>query len=324
MRSVVADHPTPKKRKPTGVTKTTRSDPKKAKRALEKYFPYTSTDGTTRVATLSGTRPIEQINDYVFDPTIFSSESYPTSFPNDKQWPPQTAEDLLYAMGTEGEECVGNARYNGTLCSRPRCRHTISKWEKATPPWHTHFSLRETSNRGIGVFTKRAFKEGDTLGWYAGEIVRTDDPHVHNAYLLEMPIGYIPEDIMDDSDSGYASSQSSVAESIVAEESVMIDGERKGNWTRFINHSCRPHCEFRVRRVGKTRIMAIEAIRDVPAGVELTVSYGLDYYGPRSRRICYCGTSNCVSRFRRDREADEVWGRGSTRIKKCKRKAPPP
>jgi hypothetical protein len=89
------------------------------------------------------------------------------------------------------------------------------------------------------------------------------------------------------------------------EEEISIDARRKGNWTRFINHSCDAHTEFALYRVGTTRIMGIKAVKSIPAGVELTISYGPTYYRPGSKNKCRCGTENCVSNKREDTVAHE-------------------
>jgi hypothetical protein len=37
--------------------------------------------------------------------------------------------------------------------------------------WLDHFELPETKRRSIGVYTRRAFQKGDTLGHSAGEVI---------------------------------------------------------------------------------------------------------------------------------------------------------
>ncbi|KAH6957662.1 hypothetical protein BKA56DRAFT_602304 [Ilyonectria sp. MPI-CAGE-AT-0026] len=105
---------------------------------------------------------------------------------------------------------------------------------------------------------------------------------------MELPIGIACNITPHTSDSGYASPSSSSTAADSAELTLMIDGRSNGNWTRFINHSCAPYSEFRMRRAGNTRIMAVEAVCDLPADVELTVSYRLDYYGPGTKKVCCC------------------------------------
>lgn len=170
-----------------------------------------------------------------------------------------------------------------------------------------------TEHRGIGVYTKRAFRQGAILGWYAGELkTLSSTEYSTNAYLMEIEIG----------DLGPNTPVESVP-------SVFIDGERKGNWTRFINHSCAADCVFRIMRVGSTRIMAVEATRDVPKGTELSVDYGQEYYGLTTQKICACGAPECVSRKRArlEKAMKKQKAEGSEKrfgnVKRCRRVAPP-
>eukprot|EP01133_Synstelium_polycarpum_P008447 gene8447-9937_t len=71
-----------------------------------------------------------------------------------------------------------------------------------------------------------------------------------------------------------------------------LDASRKGNIARFINHSCDPNCETQKWNVdGEIRI-GIFAIKDIPAGTELTFDYNYERFGT-SKQKCYCGASNC-------------------------------
>ncbi|KAF1851182.1 SET domain-containing protein [Cucurbitaria berberidis CBS 394.84] len=300
------------------------------------YFWYTSSDGVHRLATSSGSlnEIPQQINDYVFNTSNFVDADYPSTFPKDRVWPPKNLQDLLCAIGTEGKDCVGGRCFTRAICNDPCCRHTFEAWKHATQDWQDHFELRKTDDRGIGVYTKRAFKKKDVLGWYAGELVVSAGDDYNNDYLMEVPIGGdpIPESLNDsDSDNDYnqtellppsPSSPSSSTTSVSAGESVMIDASRKGNWTRFINHSCKAHCDYRVCRVGNIRMIVVEAVKDIPPGVELTVNYGLDYYGPNTTKICHCGARKCVSRSRTNKRK-ELSNTEKTRVKKCRRLTPP-
>ncbi|KAI9375784.1 hypothetical protein BJX61DRAFT_493067 [Aspergillus egyptiacus] len=85
---------------------------------------------------------------------------------------------------------------------------------------------------------------------------------------------------------------------------VMIGGSRgrpyqiyqgtMGNFTRFINHSCRPNSQFqRVYWRGVERIIVVS--RGVVAGSEITVDYSDRYWRELGKR-CLCGEGGC--RFR--------------------------
>jgi SET domain-containing protein len=176
--------------------------------------------------------------------------------------------------------------------------------------------MTEDGERGIGVYTKSRFKKGAVLGWYAGEIKPSDYGNENSDYLLEVKIG----PITDASDV-----PSYPPDSLPHSNTVLIDAAHKGNWTRFINHSCNAYAIFHQTRVGDTTVMIVEAVRDVPAGVELTVNYGLDYYGPKSKRVCHCGADNCVGTQRRalreKRSMIDLEMR-KKRVKRCKRVCP--
>lgn len=324
MRSILSNNSCRHAAKPSGVTKPVRHDPcrpDRCLRSLDEYFWYISTDGIDRLATQPGTlsEVPRQLNDYTFDPSMFAQDAYPSSFHENSVWPPKLPEHLLCAIGSEGEECVGDRCYTSDVCDTTCCSHTFENWQRATQDWQDHFELSKTEDRGIGVYTKQTFKRDDVLGWYAGEIVPSNTSRNDNDYLMEMPIGEMRDIQPDDSDSGYGSAASSSSAAEPTEETIMIDGSRKGNWTRFINHSCEPYCEFRVRRVGNIRIMIVEAVKKIPKGVELSVNYGGDYYGPRTKKMCHCGSKRCVSRFRKKKEGLWVVDKQKQRVKKCAR-----
>ncbi|KAB8223395.1 hypothetical protein BDV33DRAFT_189028 [Aspergillus novoparasiticus] len=70
-----------------------------------------------------------------------------------------------------------------------------------------------------------------------------------------------------------------------------------GNFTRFINHSCRPNSQFqRFYWRGKERIIVVS--RGVTAGSEITVDYS-DHYWKQLNKICLCGEPCCRFRERR-------------------------
>jgi SET domain-containing protein len=67
-----------------------------------------------------------------------------------------------------------------------------------------------------------------------------------------------------------------------------IDGSSRRNLGRYANHSCRPNAEA-VLRGGK---VAIEALRDIAPGEEITYDYGKEYFDlfikPKGCRCAAC------------------------------------
>lgn len=72
---------------------------------------------------------------------------------------------------------------------------------------------------------------------------------------------------------------------------------RKGNHTRFINHSCSPNCQFQTFLwMGLERIVIVS--KGVAAGSEITVNYSECYWKDLAK-TCLCGQACC--RYIRDR-----------------------
>jgi hypothetical protein len=134
--------------------------------------------------------------------------------------------------------------------------------------------LREYPVKGIGVRALGRFDNNDILGVFVGEVY---------------PYEQLSED---DPDQTYALTQfPNTIDPGVGE----ILPHFKGNWTRFINHSCQPTCSFENRYVGDRLITTIEAIRHIQPFEEITVDYGPRYWEGRDR-VCECGHWNCAFR----------------------------
>ncbi|XP_043560054.1 histone-lysine N-methyltransferase NSD2-like [Chiloscyllium plagiosum] len=72
----------------------------------------------------------------------------------------------------------------------------------------------------------------------------------------------------------------------------IIDAGPKGNYSRFMNHSCKPNCETQKWTVnGDTRV-GLFALCDIAVGSELTFNYHLECLGT-GKTICKCGAPNC-------------------------------
>jgi len=68
---------------------------------------------------------------------------------------------------------------------------------------------------------------------------------------------------------------------------MAIDGSRRGNKTRFVNHSCSPNTYIRIHN-GRIEFYAL---RDIAEGEELTCHYGETHH--EGSRRCMCNSANC-------------------------------
>ena len=67
-------------------------------------------------------------------------------------------------------------------------------------------------------------------------------------------------------------------------DTSMIDGNIPTNVARFINHSCAPNCEVRLRN----RRLYLFALRTIQPGEELSYDYGEEYFELHLAGICRC------------------------------------
>ncbi|KAF2451451.1 SET domain-containing protein [Karstenula rhodostoma CBS 690.94] len=88
-----------------------------------------------------------------------------------------------------------------------------------------------------------------------------------------------------------------VMDSATATTSYQIWQGRQGNFTRFINHSCKANAQFSQFTWLDTQHVILVS-KGTEAGVEISVDYG-DRYWAGLDKSCLCGESCC--RYRRDR-----------------------
>ncbi|KIW24817.1 uncharacterized protein PV07_10507 [Cladophialophora immunda] len=84
-----------------------------------------------------------------------------------------------------------------------------------------------------------------------------------------------------------------------------IDAQKRGNLSRFCNHSCSPNCYVELWHVeGKVRA-GIFAARDIEAGEELVFDYKTDTRGAEPQR-CACRAQNCTGLIGRAKKPKRI------------------
>lgn len=147
--------------------------------------------------------------------------------------------------------------------------------------------VRASSIHGRGVFALADIAKGTRISEYRGERItrdeadrRYDDDAMEHAHTFHFTL----------------------------DDNTLVDGSRKGNDVRFVNHSCAPNC---ISVIEDERIF-IDAITNIPTGGELTYDYRLIRPGRYNKAwdalyACLCGASTCrgtmLLRRRRKRAA---------------------
>jgi SET domain-containing protein len=123
------------------------------------------------------------------------------------------------------------------------------------------------SSVGLGLYAMQPIARGELVVEYTGRLLPSDEAYRKGGkYLFEVNSRWI------------------------------VDGSGRENISRYINHSCRPNCEPRTRRM---RIL-IYALRAIRPGEELTYDYGKEYFDelirPKGCRCDHCAASRTPRR----------------------------
>ncbi|XP_071982313.1 histone-lysine N-methyltransferase NSD2 [Engystomops pustulosus] len=156
----------------------------------------------------------------------------------------------------------------------------------------------KTEGKGWGLIATRDIKKGEFVNEYIGELIDEEECMARIRHAQENDIMHF-----------YM---------LTIDKDRIIDAGPKGNFSRFMNHSCHPNCETQKWTVnGDTRV-GLFAVRDIPSGEELTFNYNLDCLG-NEKTVCRCGAPNC-SGFLGDRPKNSTIARHEEKAKKSKKK----
>lgn len=138
--------------------------------------------------------------------------------------------------------------------------------------------VQSGNNLGVGVRVLQPIRKHQLLAEYVGDIV-PENSHVDDTYS----IAFAPRDN--------------------APSTATITAQERGNWTRFVNHSCDAHAVFVNKVIGKKHRIMMMSIKDIGMFEELTVDYGNVYWATRPT-LCKCGSPIC--RFATLEKRDET------------------
>ncbi|CAF1412778.1 unnamed protein product [Rotaria sordida] len=136
-------------------------------------------------------------------------------------------------------------------------------------------ALFKTEMKGYGLRTKTPIRKGRFLVEYIGEVIDMDELGRRNKKYKRD--GNIHQYVM----------------SLI--HGTVIDSTIKGNWARFINHSCEPNCVAEKWLVNGEYRMGIFSKRDLNINEEITIDYRFETFGTSdlTNEKCYCGASTC-------------------------------
>eukprot|EP00180_Rhodochaete_pulchella_P002414 Plantae.Rhodophyta-Rhodochaete_pulchella.ctg36844.p2 GENE.Plantae.Rhodophyta-Rhodochaete_pulchella.ctg36844~~Plantae.Rhodophyta-Rhodochaete_pulchella.ctg36844.p2 ORF type:complete len:183 (-),score=28.85 Plantae.Rhodophyta-Rhodochaete_pulchella.ctg36844:138-632(-) len=143
-------------------------------------------------------------------------------------------------------------------------RNMLKTWKKRT-------QIRRSGIEGWGLFATEDIEANELLIEYAGELIRPS---------------------LSDQRERFYESKGKGTYMFRIECGLIVDATMRGNWARFINHSCDPNCFSQQVEVGGGRqAIVIVTKRRVLRGEE----FSYDYQFPlEEKKIpCNCGADNC-------------------------------
>lgn len=179
-------------------------------------------------------------------------------------------------------ECSSRCSCAGRDC----WNHVVQRGRQA------RLEVFDTGDRGLGLRCFEPLIKGQFIDCYFGEVITKEEADAREAANEYKPSYLFSLDWLIDNGHGHHT----------YEESYVVDGQKFGTATRFINHSCNPNCKIipvSTNRLSDQRLyyLAFFAIRDIPAKTELTFDYHPNWDGSERNDPdavkCLCGEENC-------------------------------
>ncbi|KAI7372942.1 hypothetical protein KC328_g16924, partial [Hortaea werneckii] len=166
--------------------------------------------------------------------------------------PPKSAADVVRCRSQEAL-CLHCGRYSDDPACSPKCYTAFRTTNFLSS---SSIDIRGPGETGYGAFTAPGvhISKGQWLDEYIGELLPLPSPDTASTnpsislYRLWIP------------------------------GTAIIDASRAGNWTRFINSSCRPNVRVWGESVGKKQVVLFQAIREIGPEEEITFQYGAKYF----------------------------------------------
>ncbi|KAK5667281.1 hypothetical protein QVD99_005895 [Batrachochytrium dendrobatidis] len=149
---------------------------------------------------------------------------------------------------------------------------------------YSPIQVARAGSKGFGIYARENIAGGAFIIEYCGEVI---------------PASLFGKRITEHSNN---SAQHFYFMSLKKDE--YIDASKKGNLSRYLNHSCDPNCSLQKWLVGDTIRIGLFALRAIPKNAELTFDYKFERYGSKAQE-CYCGAAACTGFIGGNRSSDE-------------------
>ncbi|GAX20693.1 histone-lysine N-methyltransferase SETD2 [Fistulifera solaris] len=171
-----------------------------------------------------------------------------------------------------------------TRCNNPACQNKRLQQKQFIPT-----EIFDAGPKGKGLKVTEAVTRGTLITEYTGVAVRAKHlSRLFRRYQFDRRL-YI----------------------LALDNDTYLDARHQGGAARFINHSCEPNCQMERWKVKGVLRAAVVALKDIPAGTELTFDYQWERQRGRASTVCHCQTPSCrgtleVQKSQTDQLMDEI------------------
>ena len=168
-------------------------------------------------------------------------------------------------------ECNSACECDPDLC----CSRPVKKFERNIA---VKVMVKKTKERGFGLFANEKIYKGQYIGPYQGEmsILRETEASTRDDTYIFLSC----EDLINEKG-----------------EMVVIDSRKRGNASRFINHSCEQNIivYYILHPRAKYPIIGLFAMQDIEIGEELFLDYTDKYWEIKNKKgmFCCCDSPGC-------------------------------
>lgn len=210
-------------------------------------FIFKDTRGYNRVLT-AGRPPPSKITEYIVSPADWSRYALPET---------RTVDDVL-RRGLDAVAPCGMCGSGGEDCESNDC---INEFRRQVSAYGESITEIRTvpDKMGKGIFATCNIPAKVWIGEYLGKLVppQLKSEMEDNMYLFEF------------------------------DSTVTCDASLFGNWTRFMNHHCRPNVDAMELGYARRKVIGFRTARRIRKGEQLSIWYGEDYFRGNSL-LCRC------------------------------------
>ena len=155
-----------------------------------------------------------------------------------------------------------------------------------------YFRVDRSKIHGVGVYAACDVPAREILMEYVGEVIRRPVADRRESAARRRAVAAAAAEGRSPSAAELASA-STYMFTLDHASGTIVDATKKGNTTRWVNHSCEPNCATRCVVLDGKRRVVLYSSRNVEAGEELTYDYQFAPDAPENEVPCACGAPTC-------------------------------